>query len=621
MQQLEEIMNQYLEMDTNYALMITGNWGIGKTYYFKNHLSNKIKDIELHSDSSKKYKTVLISLFGLNSIEEIQSEIFLSLYPILKDKKLKLSASIGKAIAKGILHFKGFGEYSKFIDDTDLKKKDLINLEEIVLCFDDLERLSDNLNLEELIGYINSLVENGNAKVIIIANEDKIENIKYNVLKEKVVGNTIEFLPDINETFDNLIKAKFSGFKVYKSFLKDKKEYILNLFTQHSNNLRTLSFSLQYFHKIFSNFELEISKHKILGEKKDEILEKLLKFSLVISIEYKKGEITFNKRQDLNQNSMSYLDQIRLENFIGKKNDETIDETKKSYKDKFLEKYYSDECFVFWESIYSYITGGYSLNINNLFLELNDFFNIKDEIIEPQYILYRKLSYPNVFELDDEQYLNNTKEILEFAEKGVFNIIDYLTVFYFVSRFENPLNIKLEELKTRIIAGIDKGIDSYQYNYDLDFYMNVSEKSENKDYLIKIREHILKINENILSKSKSSDYKRLEKLCYEDFNSFFNELSTREKDYYYSPILKIFNPQEFFKFYLDSRNAQKWTVLKFFKSRYKNTMLNYIQDEKKFLEELSKILDQYLTKNKVKSLSLNITKDLKKTIDENIKKL
>lgn len=620
MQQLEEIMTQYLEMDTNYALMITGNWGIGKTYYFKNHLSNKIKDVELYSDSSKKYKTIHISLFGINSIDEIQSEIFLSLYPILKDKKLKLGVSIGKAIAKGILHFKGLGEYSKFVDDTEIKKKDLINLEEIVLCFDDLERLSENLNLEELIGYINSLVENGNAKVIIIANEDKIENKKYHVLKEKVVGNTIEFIPNLYETFDNLIKEKFSCYKVYRSFLKENKENILNLFTEHSNNLRVLSFSLQYFQKIFSNLEIEILNHKILEEKKVEILQKLLKFTLSISIEYKNGEITYRKREDLDQNRMSYLDQIRLENLIGK-NNEPIDENQKTFKDKFLEKYYHDEQFVFWNSIYSYITGGNILNIDNLFLELNDFFKIKDEIIEPQYILHRELSYPFVFKLDDEIYLQYTREILDYAEKGLFNLSDYLTIFYFVARFDNPLSINLDDLKDKIIKGIDKGIDRYNYVYDLDFYLNVNNESKIRDYLITIRKHILKINENILLKNKTSDYKRLEQLCYEDFNSFFNELSTRDKDYYYSPILKNFKAQKFFEFYLNSNNEQKWTILNFFKSRYKNTMLDYMKEEKIFLEEFVKILEQYLLKNRIKSLSSNITNDLKITIDEDIIKL
>jgi Cdc6-like AAA superfamily ATPase len=43
MQNLNEIVDLYLKMDTNYALLITGDWGIGKTYYFRNVLKETIK--------------------------------------------------------------------------------------------------------------------------------------------------------------------------------------------------------------------------------------------------------------------------------------------------------------------------------------------------------------------------------------------------------------------------------------------------------------------------------------------------------------------------------------------------------------------------------------------------
>jgi len=188
MQQIKEIVKQYLQMDTNYALMITGDWGIGKTHYFKHTLKKEISETPVFSDNDKNYKPILVSLFGIKSVEEIQSEIFLCLYPFLKNTKIKLSATIGKAIVKGILHLKGFGEYSKYVEEIDVNKKSLINFEELVICFDDLERKSENLKIEELIGYINSLVENENVKILLIANEEKIEDSSYKKLKEKTVS-------------------------------------------------------------------------------------------------------------------------------------------------------------------------------------------------------------------------------------------------------------------------------------------------------------------------------------------------------------------------------------------------------------------------------------------------
>jgi len=56
------------------------------------------------------------------------------------------------------------------------------------LCLDDLERIDESFPMKEILGFINSLVENGATKVIIITNEDAIpEASKYKELKEKVI--------------------------------------------------------------------------------------------------------------------------------------------------------------------------------------------------------------------------------------------------------------------------------------------------------------------------------------------------------------------------------------------------------------------------------------------------
>lgn len=211
MQRLDEIVDFYLRMDTNNAIMLTGNWGAGKTYYFKHILKDKISKTPVFKDHTKNYRPILVSLFGHKSVEEIQSEIFLCLFPFLKSSKLKLGATIGKAILKGILILKGLGEYSTFVEGIEeagksVDKKELIKFEELVICFDDLERISPNLKIEELIGFINSLVESENVKVLIIANKGKgaLGDDTYKAFEEKIIGNTIEFIPNLRNSFDSI---------------------------------------------------------------------------------------------------------------------------------------------------------------------------------------------------------------------------------------------------------------------------------------------------------------------------------------------------------------------------------------------------------------------------------
>ena len=181
---LINIFSQYLKIETNYAVIINGDYGTGKTHFFKNDLSNEIRNISTTKDEKKKFTPIHISLFGLKSIEEIQTEIFVELYPILKNKKTKLAASIGKTIVRGII-----GNLDDYIADLGSAKGNFINYDQLVLCFDDLDRKSDDLNIKDVLGFINSIVENQGAKVLIIANETQLLKDKnYTTeLKEKVI--------------------------------------------------------------------------------------------------------------------------------------------------------------------------------------------------------------------------------------------------------------------------------------------------------------------------------------------------------------------------------------------------------------------------------------------------
>ena len=51
-----------------------------------------------------------------------------------------------------------------------------------IICFDDLERVLDSIDTNEVLGTINQLVENLQYKVIVVANEDFIRQSSNNEL-------------------------------------------------------------------------------------------------------------------------------------------------------------------------------------------------------------------------------------------------------------------------------------------------------------------------------------------------------------------------------------------------------------------------------------------------------
>ncbi|WP_315021148.1 P-loop NTPase fold protein, partial [Capnocytophaga leadbetteri] len=65
MQKIIDIVKDYLIKESNNALLITGQWGVGKTYFFDNKLSEEIKGISIKKNESVKYKPIRISLSGV----------------------------------------------------------------------------------------------------------------------------------------------------------------------------------------------------------------------------------------------------------------------------------------------------------------------------------------------------------------------------------------------------------------------------------------------------------------------------------------------------------------------------------------------------------------------------
>lgn len=59
----------YIKMNNSGALLITGNWGCGKTYYMKETVLPAIK-------KNLDRNIVIVSLFGLNSLNEIPERFF-----------------------------------------------------------------------------------------------------------------------------------------------------------------------------------------------------------------------------------------------------------------------------------------------------------------------------------------------------------------------------------------------------------------------------------------------------------------------------------------------------------------------------------------------------------------
>lgn len=252
--ELNEYIKHYIEKDkTKSAIMLTGAWGTGKSYYIHNFLKPFLKEPQ-----NGKHRCATVSLYGLNNISEISKRIYFELRTIGSSKKsealstTKAAATIvAKTVFNGMTNMIGF-DIGRLSDEDLENVYSSVDLSNALVVFEDLER--SNIDIIEILGYVNSLTEQDGAKVLLIANEDEIKKTTiYLRAKEKTISNTIFFIGDYENAIKNIISDFENGF--FKRFVSDENaKKILEIMNRQKNhNLRLFTFACQ---KIVDIFEI-----------------------------------------------------------------------------------------------------------------------------------------------------------------------------------------------------------------------------------------------------------------------------------------------------------------------------------------------------------------------------
>lgn len=254
-----EIIQDYIKDDIyKSAILINGKWGSGKTFFIKEELFKVITNDRKYDE-----KNIYISLYGLENIKEISNRLYSEL---CSETLVKISGVEKESINKGIkLIPKMVSSLSKFIPIPFIKDLDsfqeilrplieeIVKIKKCIIVFDDLERCK--IDISELFGYINELVEHNQVKVILVANEDKIQiKSKYNEIKEKLIGLTIKYKPEFNSIYEKIIDTYLKENELKKYLKKEEqKSLVLKEFNDKEYyNLRTLIHLITAYKKIFS---------------------------------------------------------------------------------------------------------------------------------------------------------------------------------------------------------------------------------------------------------------------------------------------------------------------------------------------------------------------------------
>jgi DNA polymerase III delta prime subunit len=248
-----------------FAVLISGPWGVGKTYLLKAFLKDKF------GQDTAKY--VYVSLYGLSSIEEIDDALFNAAFPALTGTAAKVAGRVAKAGLKFLKVDPGDWNIKEFINKFDAK----------VYVFDDLERCEAPIH--KVLGYINQFVEHGGAKVIIVANEKEIgANEDYGRRREKLIGKTLQVSSVFEEAFPYFTSnIDHPG---ARAFIQASATDVATIYAQSGlENFRILQQTMWDFERFYAALS---PKHMA----DQQAMATLLHLLFVLSFEFKAARIT-----------------------------------------------------------------------------------------------------------------------------------------------------------------------------------------------------------------------------------------------------------------------------------------------------------------------------------------
>lgn len=192
----------------DYSLLVTGEWGSGKTFYFR----NKLVSSDGRLAKSKNCTVIMVSAGGTSSVNEIISGLGTALLAKLKKWENTSNPTLNIILEEDLLSccptkIKEIGKITQKIFHIGRKveiKKDIDFLRDrLLFVIDDIERYKGDLSA--LFAVIHTRYVEHGVHVIYLANEQKIEKInEYMSCKEKYIRRTIVFQPILKDTLNEI---------------------------------------------------------------------------------------------------------------------------------------------------------------------------------------------------------------------------------------------------------------------------------------------------------------------------------------------------------------------------------------------------------------------------------
>ena len=480
---MEHIINHIIaylnSRNTDGAFHVKGEWGSGKTYFFKEILPDKIREQVSRIQ-------VMVSLFGMESVKDIPFRLLNAYVKKKSEQKNGISESMNRGLdyldMKYGVDRKLFGMN---LHDEEEMIYNIIPKDEVYLCFDDVERFMTEENVGEILGTINNLAENMGYKVIVISNDHyhqgshQTEIVK-SQFKEKVIGISITFIPSIPEIYDTVVDKYgdegFSAFmkreEVLELFLPQKRH---RLYRKDFENIRNLKFAMTNFKVVYDHYRDTATENETIKS-----LKYYLAFIIGVSIEYKKDILKDSDCHGIDVDtdvfSLNLGDEMEEVDGLFDEMENTADEKEKLakeetfnaiYRKRFYRAYAKDvnQKNAFHEELYNNITKGTPIDFEKLEANFKKKVNDAEGKENPGNVVVSETLDGTIFNGTDEEIKNKMLALLGTVEEGsLVMCVAYVNAFSFLDIYRSVIGKSHDEL----LKIFNKGISQYISTHDIE---------------------------------------------------------------------------------------------------------------------------------------------------------
>ena len=639
MEDLVESILDYIRSDyTDYAIMINGEWGSGKTYFWNNKIRNKIENMHING---KQYTTIYMSLYGISNLEEISKKIFIETTQLM-DKNLKKfmnshNQSTIPEYAKTGLDMANFFGVTQNGDRIDYG--DFFSTDDKILCFDDLERA--NVDVIDILGYINNFVEHDHIKTIIICNEkelsaklkssnlemktfiatylldkegdlskvsdkpivekiqDKIEYVfdkanDYERIKEKLIGETFEYAPEFNYIINGLL-MRYEGNPELIRFLRENTRLIINTFNKSgTRNLRILKHALNDFKKIYEMV------NKNYPNTNYRVLQTMLIFTIAVSFEIKAGKVTKDKFVNIadNEEYKSILVSSRV-----------LMDNRQFYIKEFDNNYYYNfkSEYRFFKFIEIYVrTRIFDMKVFKANMEV--IINTVDTAKLPG---YKRLLTEEYWKIPDDEFDGVIDEVIDNLKTGKINLVDMVKLFGYFSYFikKDLIKYDMKTIKMLFFNGMNVASLTSKYCDNMQEELDKIAFIEHNQDMDEVLKHFEQLNAKLKEKMYEEKAYEIFKCIPMRMETFYEKFDTECMNV---PIFKYYDSFQIFQRISCASNEDIVTIKEKLLNR-EELYHDKIEPEIKSIKQLKQIMDDY-TSAKDNSIKIVMLKDFSKAL-------